>query len=311
MKKTETTKIKSHFSWKTQCLADKIFDVLNFIILSSIFLVCIYPILNIILVSFSSTTVGVYLWPVNFSLEAYKKVLQTKDVWTGYANTIINTFSGVFFSLAITLPCSYALSRKDFVGRKVVMTMIVITMFISGGMIPDYLNINRFGLVNTRTIIVIMGAASAWDLIICKTFFQNSIPEELFEAAKIDGCGNGRYFIKFVLPLSKAVIAVIALNVGVAHWNSYFTEMVYLRKEALYPLSLVLRRYLWQVQALKEIMNSGNPGVQLTKDAAELARLANIMQYVLVVVSTAPIFAIYPYLQKYFAKGVMIGSVKG
>ena len=261
------------------------------------------------IISFSEEIVGTVWKPNGFTVEGYKMILKTKDVWTGYANTIINTVLDVVCSLCVTLPCAYALSRKDFVGRQFFLTIVLVTMYIGGGLVPSYLNIYNLGLMNTRAAIILLSLCNASHMIIARTFFASSIPNELFDAAKVDGCGNGRYFTKVVLPLSKPIIAVIALYNGVSRWNSYFTEMIYLRDKELSPLTLVLRRLLWSVKSLQNMMDEGL--IDNAANAFESIHMATIMQYCLIVVSTLPMMLIYPYIQKYFAKGVMIGSVKG
>ena len=302
MKHTKWTK------WKTQSLSNKVFDIVNYTLIFLFFIICLYPLYYVVIISFSSEIVGTVLWPKGFNVEAYRMVFGNKDVWTGYANTIINTVLSVVCGLCVTLPCAYAISRKDFVGRQIFLTIILITMYISGGMVPGYLNIYNLGLMDTRWAVILSSLCTATHIIIARTFFASSIPGELFDAAKIDGCGNGRYFTKVVLPLSKPIIAVIALYIGVARWNSYFSEMIYFRDKALSPLTLVLRRLLWSVKEMQALMDEGLLEVS---DAMEGMRIATSMQYCLIVVSTLPMMLIYPYLQKYFAKGVMIGSVKG
>lgn len=297
--------------WRNQCLSNKIFDVINITAMILVLVVSIYPLYYIFILSFSSEVVGTYLWPDEINLKGYKMILTDPSVYVGYGNTIFYTVAGVVCSLAVTLPCAYSLSRKDFKGRGLLMGFLMVTMFIGGGLVPSYLNIYNLGLLNTRAIIIILGLTSTYNLIIARTFFQSTIPEELLDASRIDGCGNGRFFFTIVLPLSKPIIAVMALYFGVGRWNSYFTEMVYLRDESKYPLALFLRRLLWEVQSIEAMMKKGEMDVSAIADAQEIIKLSTVMQYCLIVVSTVPMLMIYPYLQKYFAKGVMIGSVKG
>ena len=224
-------------------------------------------------------------------------------------STIINTILNVIASLFVTLPAAYALSRRDLIGRNIVTKMMLVTMFISGGLIPGYLNVYNLGLINTRAVLILTSLTSTYNIIVSRTFFASTIPDDLLEAARLDGCGNGRFFTSIVMPLSKPVTAVIALYVGVVRWNSYFTEMIYLRDRELSPISLVLRRLLWSVEAMQKMFEQG-----LIEDASGvLAQLdfATIMQFCLIVISTVPMMIVYPFIQKYFAKGVMIGSVKG
>lgn len=303
MKHTKWTK------WMAQSLSNKVFDIVNYTLIFLFFIICLYPLYYVVIISFSKEIIGTVWKPNGFTVEGYKMILKTKDVWTGYANTIINTVLDVVCSLCVTLPCAYALSRKDFVGRQLFLTVVLVTMYISGGMVPSYLNIYNLGLMNTRAALILLSLCNASHMIIARTFFASSIPHELFDAAKVDGCGNGRYFTKVVLPLSKPVIAVIALYNGVSRWNSYFTEMIYLRDKELSPLTLVLRRLLWSVKSLQNMMDEGL--IDNAANTLESVHMATIMQYCLIVVSTLPMMLIYPYIQKYFAKGVMIGSVKG
>ena len=297
--------------WRNQCLSNKIFDVINITVMILVLVVSIYPLYYILILSFSKEVVGTYLWPSEINLTGYKMILADSTVYVGYANTIFYTVAGVLCSLAVTLPCAYSLSRKDFKGRGLIMGFLMVTMFIGGGLVPNYLNVYNLGILNTRAVIIILGLTSTYNLIIARTFFQSTIPGELLDASKIDGCGNGRFFSTIVLPLSKPIIAVMALYFGVGRWNSYFTEMIYLRDEKKYPLGLFLRRLLWEAQSLEMMIKKGEIDVSVLGDAQELIRLSTIMQYCLIVVSTVPMLIIYPYLQKYFAKGVMIGSVKG
>lgn len=295
--------------WNAQCLSNKVFDIINFLFTSIIFLICLYPLYYIVLISFSKEIVGAYIVPNGFTVEAYKMIFGQMEVWTGYLNTIINTLLSVIAGLAITLPCAYALSRKDFEGRGIILAVFMVTMYISGGLIPGYINMYNLGLINTRAAVILSGLCSTYNIIVARTFFGSTIPDELLEAARIDGCDNGRFFFKIVMPLSKPITAVLALYIGVARWNSYFTEMIYLRDKELSPLTLVLRRLLWSVKEMQKLMDEGL--IEDVTDAMAEMRIATSMQYALIVVSTLPMMIVYPYIQKYFAKGVMIGSVKG
>ena len=301
--------MKTLSKWKNQSLSNKVFDIFNYILMILILLVCIYPLYYIVIVSFSSEVSRVYWWPREFSVRAYTTFFREKDVWIGYANTVIYAVGAVLCGLALTLPCAYALSRRDFVGGGIVMVMLMVTMFVSGGLVPTYLNMYNLGLNNTRWAVIIVGLMSTYNVIIARTFFRTTIPDELLEATQIDGCGNGRFFMTMVLPLSKPITAVLALYIGVAQWNSYFTEMVYLRDADKYPITLVLRRYLSTVNELVAMIEEGL--VDNVGSAYNTIQLATAMQYGLVVISTVPMLIIYPFIQKYFAKGVMIGSVKG
>ena len=220
--------------------------------------------------------------------------------------TIFYTFFGTLLGTSVTLMAAFALSRRDLFGRNVITKLFVFTMFFSGGLIPTYMVVSSLHLVNTRTVLVVMGTVTVYNMIIAKTFFQNSLPEELFEAAELDGCGIGKFFFKIAVPCSKAIIAVIALYVGVSQWNSYFTAMIYVTDQKIYPLQLVLRDILILGQQLTQITDPAE-----IEALVERQKVAQIIKYVVIIVSSLPVICVYPFLQKYFVKGVMIGSVKG
>lgn len=299
--------------WKAQSLSDKVFDIVVYTILFLFTIVCLYPLYYIVLVSFSSDSVGVYFWFKDFSTKAYELVVKDKELWLGYRNTIFYTVGGVLFSLFLTVPCAYTLSRKDVPGRKLMMGYLLVTMFVGGGMIPTYLTVQKLHLLNTWWVIIIMTGVSTYNIIVARTFFATTIPDELLEAAKIDGCGNGRFLMKIVLPLSKPILAVLALWIGVGRWNSYFSEMIYLRDRDKYTISLYLRKVLWQVESLKSLIagNTVENVVEISAETVELAKVANVMQYVIIIIASVPLLLVYPFIQKYFTQGVMIGSVKG
>lgn len=308
-KENKLKKVHKLEQWKNQSRSDKVFDVFNTALLILILLICLYPLYYIVMVSFSNQVTGVYLLPKNFTLEGYRMILSQKDIWIGYGNTIFYTVFGTLANLAVTLPCAYALSRKDFIGRNIVTTIIMITMFIGGGLIPTYLNMSNLKLINTRWAIILSGLTSSYNIVVSRTFFATSIPMELLEASRIDGCSNEKFFVKIVLPLSKPIIAVMALYFGVGRWNSYFGEMIYLSDKEKFPLSLFLRRLLSNIKALQVMISEGL--IEDVSGALSNMQMSSVMQYCLIVVSTIPMMIIYPFMQKYFAKGVMIGSVKG
>ena len=293
---------------------DLAFLVIIYALLALFFAVTLYPMLFVLSASVSdpkAVAAGrMVLLPVGITTEGYKFIFQYKDLWTGYANTLFYTVAGTMLSLAVTLPCAYALSRPDLVGRGGIMALFLFTMYFSGGLIPIYLNMQSLGLINTRAVLLVSGMLSVFNLIVSRTFFANSIPWELHEAARIDGCGDFMTFLRIVLPLSKPIIVVMCLYYGVAQWNQYFAAMIYLRDRELFPLQLFLREILIQSKFLTTSLASST-------DAAEVAALlkqqdvANLLKYGVIVVSTVPMLVVYPWLQQYFAKGVMIGSVKG
>lgn len=242
--------------------------------------------------------------PKGITLEGFKYIFRDKRIWTGYRNTILYTTVGTLIGLFITIPAGYALSKKDMVGKGIIMKLLVFTKYFSGGLIPTYLVVKRLQLVNTPYVLMIMGSFSVFNLILCRTFFINTLPQELQEAAEIDGCTIFQYFIKIVLPLSKAIIAIMALYYAVGHWNSFFNGLIYVTDIKLYPLQVILRDILISGQSVDP--SSMDP------DALEMMKqIARTIKYGVMIVSSLPVLIMYPFVQKYFVKGVMIGSVKG
>ncbi len=290
---------------------DRIFNGINLIIVTVCLLLVLYPLYFVVICSFSnpnSVAAGeVWLYPKDITLDAYKTVFENKDILIGYRNTIFYTIVGTLFNLALTLPAAYGLSKKNFMGRNVIMFFIVLTMYFSGGMIPTYLTVRGLGLLNTWWALIIPAGCSTYNLIVARTFFANGVPSEIEEAAIIDGCSTFRVFFQIVLPLSKALIGVLTLYYGVAHWNEYFRALIYLSSaREKVPLAQVLREIL--------ILNTmkATAGSSVDEEMAlYYANLANLLKYALIIVSAAPLLVVYPFLQKYFDKGVMIGSLKG
>ncbi|NMO94438.1 carbohydrate ABC transporter permease [Paenibacillus lemnae] len=292
---------------------DKLFLAFNYFYVFFAFAIVAYPIIYILSASISDPKlVGsgeMWLLPKGITFEGYIRVFENSSIWLGYWNTIVYTVVGTAINLFVTLPAAYALSRKDFVGRNFFMAMFMVTMFFSGGLVPTYLLVKELGMINTMWAIVIPSAASIWNIIVSRTFFQSSIPKELQEAAQIDGCTNLRLFIKIILPLSMPIIAVMALFYGVGNWNNYFSALIYLNDADKYPLQLVLR----QILVLQEMSAQGGGAMDSSTAAAlnNKAEIAALVKYAVIIVATVPIIAIYPFLQRYFVQGVMIGSVKG
>lgn len=288
--------------------SDKIFYVVIFTVLTIFFLMVLYPCIYVISASFSSGTAvqagKVILWPVDISIEGYRTVFNTTTVWTGFRNSLFYTVVGTFINVVVTMIAAYSLARPDVPGRNGFMLLFTFTMFFNGGMIPMYMLIQNLHMLDTIWCMIIPGAVSAYNLIVARTFIQNSIPGELLEAAKMDGCSDVKYFISIVVPLSKAVIAVLVLFYGVGHWNQYFNAMLYLHTKELYPLTLFLKDILMADQI--DPSTVADPELQ-----AQLAQAAGVIKYALIVVTMVPIMLIYPFIQKYFVKGVMIGSIKG
>ena len=295
---------------------DLIFTCVNSFLLTIAFIIVLYPLLFVISASFSEPQAvasgQMILLPVEPSLQAYKFILDYDEIWIGYANTFFYTFFGTLVNLILTIPCAYALSRRDCPLRTLIMTLFMITMYFGGGLIPGYLNIKDLGLLNTRWIMLISGGVSTYNLIVARTFFANTIPWELHEAAALDGCSDMKMLLKIVLPLSSPIIVVLMLYYGVGHWNSYFNAMIYLSSRDKYPLQVFLREILTVGKFADAAFASGD--IMSAEQAEALLKqvdTANMIKYAVIVAATAPMMAIYPWLQKYFAKGVMIGSVKG
>ncbi len=292
---------------------DKVFYAFVYTYIALLLIIVLYPLIFVISSSFSEQmavrTGKVILWPCDenghlaFSLNGYKAIFAKNDVLIGYRNTILYTFFGTVLNLVMTFIAAYPLARKDLAGRRVFMFIFTFTMIFNGGMIPTYLLMRSLGLVNNPLIMIVSGAISVYNLIIARTFIENSIPVDLLEAAKIDGCSDFRYFIKMVLPLSKSVIAVLTLYYALTHWNAYFNAFMYLNDRKYWPLQLFLREILVENQV---DANYTDYELQEAK-----AGLADLLKYALIIVSTVPVMILYPFIQKHFVTGVMIGSVKG
>lgn len=292
---------------------DKIFDAINLVLVALVVLACFYPLYYTVIASFSDPTdvmTGrVILLPKNVTLDSYRGIMKEKTIWTGYRNTIFYASVGTLYSLFQLLPASYALSKKALKGRKFLMGFFIFTMYFGGGMIPYYMLLKNLGLINSPWVMIIPGAFNVYYMIITRTFFETSIPDGLCEAAYIDGAGELRTFLTIVLPLSGAIIAVMALYNVVGIWNGYFNALLYLSDNKYYPLQLVLRNIL----ILNTTISTDNIGLDPAQlaDTARRARLAETMKYSLIVIANLPVLAAYPFVQKYFVKGVMIGAIKG
>lgn len=288
---------------------DMIFGIVNAVLLVIILLVILYPLYFIVIASFSDPlevlSGKVVFLPKKINVEAYKMVFRDPSILTGYRNTIFYTLLGTGINILLTILAAYPLSRKDFAGRKFLTLMLAVTMFFSGGLIPTYLMMsNTLHLTDTIWAMVLPGAVSVWNVVIVRTYFQTSIPGELSEAAMVDGCSDFQLLGKVILPLSMPVLAVMILFYGVAHWNSFFNALIYLNDKALYPLQLILRSILIQNTMSEDMMAE-------VDSVANRQIMAETIKYALIVVSSAPIIAIYPFLQKYFVKGIMVGAIKG
>ena len=289
--------------------SDLSFDIINTFFLIVIFLIVTYPLYYIVIASFSAPELvlngQIRLLPRGFHLGSYARVFNNPDVIRGYWNTIQYTTVGTIVNLIVTIPAAYAMSRSDLKGRKFLTLFFAFTMFFGGGMIPTYLVVNDLGLIDTFWAMIIPSAMSVWNMLICRNFFQNNIPAELLEVSQIDGCTNRKFFIQVVLPLSKAIIAVMILFYAVGHWNSFFNALIYLRDDARMPLQIVLRRLLVLAQPDPAL------GADMMEDWVRMLMEVEMLKYALVVVASVPILILYPLVQKHFAQGVMVGSIKG
>jgi putative aldouronate transport system permease protein len=290
-----------------ESFGDRIFLTIVYVFLFVILLVVLYPLVFVVSSSFSSplavSSGRVWLWPVDFSLRGYQVTLSNPQIITGYANSLYYTFFGTLISVVTTVLVAYPLSRRTLYGRNAIMIFIVFTMLFSGGLIPTYLVVKELGMLNTRWALLIPGAIAAWQVIIARTFFQVNIPEELAEAAELDGCNDLRFLVKIVIPLSQPIIAVLVLMYAVAQWNAYFDALLYLKSASLQPLQLVLRSIL--------ILNTTTSGSMEASVMIERQQMADLLKYSLIVVGSLPVLLIYPFAQRYFVKGMLIGSIKG
>ncbi len=288
-------------------LVDRIFGVVVITLSIITFLIILYPLWFVMIASVSNSNLvnlgKVTFLPRDIRLYGYQQIMEDARIWKGYANTILYVVAGTLLNIAITMPAAYALSRPDFKARGKIMFYFVFTMFFSGGLVPLYMTVSSLGLISSKTILVIMVAINTYNLIIARTFIETSIPHDLYEAAVLDGCSHFTYFWKVVVPLSKAVIAVLILYYAVFHWNDYFNALIFNSDKSNEPLQIVLRRIL----LLNEAFSGGSGGVQ----GGYAQSSADQVKYAVIIVSTIPILCVYPFVQKYFEKGVMIGAVKG
>lgn len=290
-----------------ESFGDRLLLIGIYAVLAGVLLVVLYPLVYIVSSSFSSplavSSGRVWLWPVDFSLRGYQVVLSNPQILAGYANSLYYTFASTIISVTLTIMIAYPLSRRTLFGRNGVMLLIVITLLFSGGLIPTYLVVKGLGMLNSRWAMLIPQAIAVWQVIIARTFFQTSIPEELVDASGLDGCSDLRFLWHVVIPLSKPIIAVLALMYAVSQWNAYFDALIYLKSADLYPLQLVLRGIL--------ILNTTTSGSMEASAMVERQQLADLLKYSLIVIASLPVLIIYPFVQRYFIKGTLIGSIKG
>lgn len=304
--KAVSTKIK-------ETRQDRLFTWITITLIIAIIIIVAYPLYFVLVASVSSPAAvnsgDLLLYPKGFSLIGYENILQNAKLWSGYANTLFYTVMGTLVGVSITILAGYAFSRSDLPGRNILMGIFVFTMYFSGGLVPLYLVVKQLHLIDTRAIIILLGSVSVYNIIIARSFFASSIPKELQEAAFVDGCTNQRFFFEIVIPISKPIIAVITLYCAIAYWNSFFNAMIYLNDTDKYPLQLVLREILLSFQMMMQQAASGG-GVD-AETVSEMNTLVEVVKYGVIVVATIPVLIIYPFIQKYFVKGVMIGAVKG
>lgn len=289
--------------------SDKIFDIVNVVIMVALLFVFVWPLWFVVIASVSDPDAvhagKVLLLPQGFTLDGYERILQYESIWKGYTNTIINTVLGTSLNMIMSVCMAYPLSDKNFRLRKALTVFFMFTMYFGGGLIPHYLLYKQMGIINTRWAMIIPSLVSVYNSLIIRSYFQNSIPEELKEAATLDGANAAQYLWRVVLPLSKPVFAVVGLYYLVAHWNNYTNALYYIYDESLYPLQSVLRRLLLTSKLVQDMMDVD------PEAAALMLRQAQVMQYGVIIVAAIPVLCLYPFIQKYFVKGVMVGAVKG
>lgn len=296
---------------------DRVLLTINNILLTAVLLLIAYPLYFVVIASVSDPTYvnagRVFLFPRGVSLQSYQYVFEYEKLWTGYGNTIILTAVGTLINLSLTFTCAYALSKTNLPGIRFCMFLLTFTMFFGGGLIPTYLLVTGLGLRNTLWALILPGAVSVYNVILVRTYYLRNIPEELIQAGKIDGCNEYRTFLSIVLPLSTPILATMALFYGVGHWNQYFSAMIYISDRTKYPLQLVLREILLVDQQATSEMLGGvvEASAQGAESLAALARRAEILKYAIIIVSSLPVLIVYPFLQRFFLKGILMGSLKG
>lgn len=305
--KTEISYVPEKNRIKDTGLSDRIFHIAVIVLAALCMVVILYPLWFVVIASISNSDMvnqgKVVFWPVDIRFYGFQQIFQDSRIWIGYRNTIYYVLGGTILNLIVTMPAAYALSRPDFKARNPIMMYFVFTMYFSGGLVPTYMLVNSLNLINTPWILLVMVLVNTYNLIIARTFIQNTIPQDLYESATLDGANHFRILWSIVLPLSKAIISVEILYYAVFHWNDYFNALIYTSSPEVQPLQMVLRRILLQNEAFA----SGNGGVQ----GGYAQSSADQVKYAVIIVSTVPILCVYPFVQKYFEKGVMIGAVKG
>lgn len=288
--------------------SDKVFMTLVYIMLIFVLIIVLFPLIYVVSASFSSPGAvvrgDVWLWPVEPTLKGYTAVFKNPKILSGFYNSFYYMVVGTVINLIMTVLCAYPLSRKEFKGRNVISGLLVFTMYFSGGMVPTYMVVQKLGLIDTRWAMILPVALSVWNVILCRTFIASNIPDALYEAASIDGCTPFQFMLRIVVPLSAPILAVLALYYGIGHWNTYFNAMIYLNSSSLQPLQIRLREIL--------VLNKVDPTmIADVRELSEKQGLTDLLKYSVIVVASVPVMCIYPFVQKYFVKGVMIGAVKG
>ena len=290
---------------------DLTFDIVNITISVLLLIIVAYPLYFVVIASISDPSAvssgQVVLYPIDINLDGYKEVIGYEPIWSGYRNTIFYTIGYTFLSVMISLMSGFAFSRGNLPGKKIFLGIFIFTMFFNGGLIPTYLIVRNLGLYGNPIIIILLGAVNVNNIIISRTFIKSTIPEELFEAAALDGCSHAKTFFRVVLPVSQSLIAVLVLFAAVAQWNSWFNAMIYLNDENQMPLQMILRDLIVNQSAMAMASDAATSG----GDAAAAVLLVESMRYAVIIVSSLPLLCVYPFVQKYFVKGIMIGSVKG
>ncbi len=289
--------------------SDRVFNGVNLLFQALCLAIILFPLINVISSSLSSPDAvasgKVWLLPVEPTLLAYKRIMKSRDLLTGFSNSLIYTFFGTILNIVLTIMAAYPLSRKDFCGRKAIIAFFVFTMMFNGGMIPTYLVVRDLGLLDTRWAMILPNALAVWNVMIARTFFQTTIPGELYEAADLDGADDIAVILKVVVPLSAPIIAVLTLFYAVAHWNSYFNGLLYLQNRNLLPLQVVLRNIISDSVVLEQMI------MAQTEEQAKMLNLVEALKYAIIVFASVPVLLLYPLVQKHFVKGIMIGSLKG
>lgn len=287
--------------------SDIVFDIFTYIVMTLTLIACAYPLYFILIASVSNPmqiALGkVILFPKEFSLDGYERIFSYGKIWTGYANTILYTVLGTSINLVCTITAGYAFSRKEMVGRRFMLRLVAFTMFFGGGMIPTYMLVKGLNMTDTIWAMVIPNAVQVWNLMIARSYFESTIPDELLDAASIDGCGTLRFFARIVLPLSPAIISVMVLFYSISHWNAFFNAMLYLSKPQLMPLQLILRDIL--------LSNQSTSMVDDVATLLERQKVAETLKYGVIIVASVPVLILYPFMQKYFVTGMMVGAIKG